>query len=277
MRQLIALNQIGIGATVDASTNGNCSVLSTEDVSQSSMNQSDSEVDSDSDFGGFESNDEKQLSLRERSYSTFHNDDKNSLSNNPLNDSLHFKDFEVESNVQGQAIEQIEALYVNNCLAYVAGYVVYTLKNRKICLLCRPALHDNEKDKLNVEYLKLIQRKERAELKIPSKTIFTLVQAAEKMFEADVANQANLPQHSNLDSLLTYKNLTTISLTELFPTLVSHLEQQESDHTTLAQIIIKRYLQVRCRSYIKPYNNSQSANPVSERNQFKKLLQNLGV
>jgi hypothetical protein len=223
MRQLIAVGQNGI----DPSVNGNCSVLPiANDNDCENTNEGTVAIDKGCDEDGFHGFDLETEEIAFTGYDLesnisdidvdFDEDFEFPDSENDDKDYCNMPDFDGE---EDDALTSIDTddLFASNCLTYVGGYLIYTIKDRKVCVFCRAALENNEKDKLEEKYLKLIRQKARGKLYIPSKTVFSLLQAAQKIFITDVYNKQRLPRESNLDELLTKKVMDSTDLLKLFP------------------------------------------------------------
>lgn len=263
MRQLIAVGQCGI----DASKNANCSILDYFRDDEANENAVVDSHDSDATTDENETLVDIDLDPYESNSKNFDIEDS---------DSLVF-DYELEDML---SMEESDNLYVLNCLVYVGGYLIYTLKQRKLCPLCRVALENNDEDKVEEKYLQLLKRKSRGKLYVPSKSVLNLLYTSHKFFNTEVLSKKLLPRDSHLDELLTEKVIDSIDLLQLFPTLISHVFPAEwtskTGHVvTLTNLVVLRFFQIRCKSFVKIYNDPKY--PISKRNQFEKLLQNLGI
>ena len=172
--------------------------------------------------------------------------------------------------------------FVNNCLAYVAGYLAVKLKYRGMCGVCQDALASSEKDPLPTECRLLIDRKNKKKhyLTVPSHSVFKLIVLSEKVFEAEVFLQQTLPTSIHLTNVLTNKVTRHLDFKQYFPTLSNHgLEQNvtaERNHLVqLVTKVVKRYFRFRIRSYGKTVSSKNQ--PLSKRNQLGKLLQFIGM
>ena len=163
------------------------------------------------------------------------------------------------------------------------GYICLKLQRRAICKICKQALAANPQDQISEAQSMLIKRKARGKLTVPSLSVVKLIKWSERVFRDQVVNAAALPQRKNLADALTLQVTMSISKKEwssIFPMLDAHLKEHnigiETNHLlALAKTVIKRYLEFRCKSYIKSVSVNDELN-VSKRNDLAKLLHNLG-
>ena len=80
--------------------------------------------------------------------------------------------------------------FIDNCIAYVAGYIVFQLRNMAICKVCQLALQNTAEDSLPADVMLLIKRKKRGELITPSKSVYLLVKWCEAVFETEVIDKS---------------------------------------------------------------------------------------
>ena len=83
--------------------------------------------------------------------------------------------------------------FIDNCIAYVAGYVVFQLRSMAICKICQLALQNTAEDSLPADVMLLIKRKKRGELITPSKSVYLLVKWCEAVFETEVIDKSTMP------------------------------------------------------------------------------------
>jgi hypothetical protein len=171
--------------------------------------------------------------------------------------------------------------FIDNCIAYVAGYIVFQLRNMAICKVCQLALQNTAEDSLPADVMLLIKRKKRGELITPSKSVYLLVKWCEAVFETEVIDKSTMPTIPQLPDILTIKAIRRLDHQKYFPTLKTHVFEQnlkcENDHRiTLVKRLFKRYFQFRIKAYLKVMN-CPPGDKVSKRNHVEKMLQFLGM
>jgi hypothetical protein len=83
--------------------------------------------------------------------------------------------------------------FIDNCIAYVARYVVFQLRSMAICKIGQLALQNTAEDSLPADVMLLIKRKKRGELITPSKSVYLLVKWCEAVFETEVIDKSTMP------------------------------------------------------------------------------------
>ena len=166
--------------------------------------------------------------------------------------------------------------FKNGALAYIAGYVVRKVENRTLCNQCKMALPSSAEDPLNKKSLEILKEKTK-EITIPSESVFKIVKLADEVFEREVRCKEQLPRTPKLLLALTMKVVSKLDLSSLFPSLESHVLEQnpareEMHSVTMVKLLAQRYFKVRFLSYIRTLNQNQSES-TSKRNMLMKWLQ----
>lgn len=162
---------------------------------------------------------------------------------------------------------------VNNCLSYISGYVVKQVTPQLTCHHCIEALRTSPHDCIPPEEFDLIIRKDRGNLIKPSRSVVNILKISEKVFEEQVLSRVMLPTKPNLIKTLTSFVDLVIDIDDLFPKLKCKYESD--DHLRkLISCVTERYFSVRCKSYVKVFNED-SLTTTSKRNQLLKLVHNL--
>jgi hypothetical protein len=160
-------------------------------------------------------------------------------------------------------------------LAYISGYVVLKVSRHITCCPCRDALVNSAADPLDPVFASLIRRKSNGALVEPSNSVFQIVLKAEEVFKREIIWKNTASNTANVITALSLKVMRLLDVTSLFPTLNSHVLQQnpameEMHSITLVKVIVFRYLKVRCLSYCKVYT-SQHKKTQSSRNRNLKV------
>lgn len=92
-------------------------------------------------------------------------------------------DVQLFTNQEELNTSKIEDLLTNQCLAFIAGYVVVKIENSFEWKLCRNALHDNQNDPLDKENKNVSKSWISNVVCVSSKSVLTIVLASENVFQ----------------------------------------------------------------------------------------------
>lgn len=162
----------------------------------------------------------------------------------------------------------------SNILYYIAGYLVKKIDLE--CLSCKSVLYKKQNDHVyckSISFSKFVNSKNRGGLVFASKSVFLIVQEAEKIFlfltnnlkSLHVNNlnvkiiQHTIKKFSFDKTILAYLNCDNISLLERPHKLV------------LITLLTNKFLKLRLKSFGKMYS-SDIMNPVSQRQKLSKLI-----
>lgn len=162
--------------------------------------------------------------------------------------------------------------FTENIIAYIAGFVVKSLKRKVSCETCLNALCSS-KDEQNT-YFNLISRKSRGGLLYPSKSVFIICQKIEKIIKNVINLVGGLPPKDILITLLLKESSTFLLDPNIFSSLAEHVFDytiyENSHEMNLIESIIRTYSLIRSNSAANKINANISGEKI--RKQLSKLV-----
>ncbi len=177
-------------------------------------------------------------------------------------------DIEIFDSDQDLNSSLIDDSFRNQCLAFIAGYVVLKIERHFDCNLCRNALYNNPDDPLDQDAAKIANLKRNRVSCLPSNSVYNIVRECESVFQS-MLSQGLKSQECNIIAVLTNQVLKTINVNEMFPNCLNHFEKCNVNY--LVKSVVFRFLKVRCLSFLKMFNQNLS-DETSKRNQLTKLI-----
>lgn len=163
---------------------------------------------------------------------------------------------------------QLKDHFTNQCLAYIAGYIVLKIEKLVKCPTRRNSLFNSCDDPLSPDLLNICKFKVTNVITVPSQSVYTLIHTAETFFHSVVVEKLSaLSNQHNVLETLAHKILKVVNYSEVFPTIVNKFSV-ESVHE-LIKLIVLRYLKFRFLSFTKVFNQNLS-NETSKRNFLNK-------
>ncbi len=135
-------------------------------------------------------------------------------------------------------------------------------RNNITCFKCKDALCSSNEDLLHPELQRLILAKGEGKLQIPSKSVYLVVKKAEEFFRIVVGFRKVPQSDPNIVNQIAIRVMRELNASTLFPTLWgTHLFEQnitteELHPTQLIKTVVKRFLQMRTKSFSKFFNDS---------------------
>jgi hypothetical protein len=163
--------------------------------------------------------------------------------------------------------------YVQNVVGYMSGFVVRSLMKHMNCLECKEALLFGENDDL-MSVRKLLDRKNRGGLVIPSHSVVTVCETAERCFKRLLAvNNGKPPANKYIDQAISHVVLNDIGEKNLFQGLQDHMFDSTPDNNHLFRLvknIAAEYIKIRLYHMGKQYTDLIVGDRV--RKQLSKLV-----
>ena len=112
--------------------------------------------------------------------------------------------------------------FVDNCLYYIAGFIIRSLSKVVSCDECILALHEKILDTPDPSVNKLSCRKDRGGLMFSSGSVFKVISITETIISREIVCSSELPNASNLALQIQCKVLDKLSSYSLFPMFDTH-------------------------------------------------------
>lgn len=164
--------------------------------------------------------------------------------------------------------------YSENVITYISGFVIRKIQKRIKCPKCIEALHFSEDIDYMENSLKLINRKSKGGLLLPSKSLQEVCKIVENKIQVLLEIEKHLPPKKIfIESLLKYTNKITFD-DNLFRSLKDHSFdfgiEEDSHKKLLISEIIKVYSSIRIFSITKKINEDISGEKI--RKSLNKLI-----
>lgn len=163
--------------------------------------------------------------------------------------------------------------FAENVIAYIAGFVIRMVERKVRCSLCREALRFGEADECDTT-LKLIVRKSRGGLVLPSLSLREVCKVVERKLQIIMKVEGTIPAKGTLIGCLLKDIPKLLQKDDLFPILKDHCFDyavlETSHKKILIHEIVKSYASIRINSLAKNINESISG--VKIRKTFNKLI-----
>jgi len=142
------------------------------------------------------------------------------------------------------------SLFYLNCLAYIAGNIVFEIEESVRCILCSAALFSSEMDPIDPAYRNLIDAKTNGRLKYPSKSVYTIVYRADYIYQNIMKQSNDIRGLDKVDDKMCIMTVTELMRYDLFPTLGIHSSTYDPDFSEfhsvrLIKLVIKQYQSIR--------------------------------
>ena len=149
----------------------------------------------------------------------------------------------VETYVDGVSTNK----FVDNCLYYIAGFIIRYLSKVLSCEECVLALHEKILDSPDPAASKLFCRKDRGGLLFPSGSVFRIISTTENILSREIICISKLPNTSHLALQIQCTVLDKLSSHSLFPMFGKHFRDDvflsgESHYLQLLKFIIQKYV-----------------------------------
>lgn len=162
---------------------------------------------------------------------------------------------------------QLKDQFTNQCLAYIAGYIVLKIEKLVKCSTRRKSLFNSSDDPLSPDLVNICKLRGTNVLTVPSQSVYTLIHTAENFFHSIVEKSSTFSNQHNVLETLANEILKNVNYSELFPTIARKFPVETVKE--LVKIIVFRYLKFRFLSFTKVFNQNLS-NETSKRNLLNK-------
>lgn len=182
------------------------------------------------------------------------------------NDNME-KPLEEEENMLNTIDSNIidDSKYKNNCLVYIAGYIVKNIHLK--CLDCQNVLKAHEGDYPNANEMKLLLRKNYEKqgmaLCIPSNSVCTIIKLCDNIFRS-LKNMSSIKQ---IDLYVLRNVMNKMNNASLFCHAKQHFMEFITHYPSLVKLIINKFVKIRAHSY-----SNLRHNVVSRRQQLSRQI-----
>jgi hypothetical protein len=133
--------------------------------------------------------------------------------------------------------------FTNQCLAYIAGYIVIKVEKLVKCSTRRNSLFHSGDDPLSPDLLNIAKLRGTGTIAVPSQSVYTLIYTAEQFFHSYIVKMLPTLSHKhNLLETLANKVFKVVNYSEMFPTLIKKFPIESIQE--LVKLIVFRYLKL---------------------------------
>ena len=168
--------------------------------------------------------------------------------------------------------------FLNNCLYYIAGFIVRSVSTSLSCEECILALNESILDVTDPSCCQLVNRKDRGGLRHPSGSVFKIISTTETVISHEIMVSSKLPNSPHLSLQIQVKVLDALSTCKLFPLFESHFQSSvfasgNSHFVNLIKLIAQKYVNIRLKDHGKKFlQKCEFKNEQSSRMYLNKLV-----